>query len=57
MMQGHLFSYDLRVLLIRGSDMVLGVDWMKAYSLLVFGFNEMTVSFQKDSQQIILKGG
>ena len=57
MIQGHLFSHDLRVLSIGGSDMVLGVDWMKVYSPLVLDFNEMSVSFQKDGQQVILKGG
>ena len=57
MMQGHLFSHDLRVLLIRGNDMVLDVDWMKVYSPLVLDFTEMSVSFQKDGQQVILKGG
>ena len=57
MMQGHLFSHDLRVLPIGGSDIVLGVDWMKVYSPLIFDFNEMSVSFQKDGQQVILKEG
>ena len=57
MMQCHLFSHDLQVLPIGGSDMVLGVDWMKVYSPSIFDFNEMSVSFQKEGQQVILKKG
>ena len=56
-MQGHFFVHDLRVLQMGGSDMVLGVDWMKKYSPLIFDFNEMTLSFTKEGKQIKLKGG
>ena len=55
-MQGHQFLHDLRVLPMGGSDMVLGVDWMKKYSPLVMDFNEMSVAFKKEGEQIILKG-
>ena len=37
--------------------MVLGVDWMKKYSPLVFDFNDLIVSFQKDGKQVKLNGG
>ncbi|KAL4340432.1 hypothetical protein GQ457_08G019370 [Hibiscus cannabinus] len=40
-----------------GSDMVLGVDWMRKFSPIIMDFKEMTLSFQKDGQQIELQGG
>ncbi|KAL4342588.1 hypothetical protein GQ457_08G027580 [Hibiscus cannabinus] len=56
-MQGHNFKHDFRVLEMRGSDMVLGVDWMRRFSPIVMDFREMTLSFQKDGKQIELYGG
>ncbi|KAL4289531.1 hypothetical protein GQ457_14G023340 [Hibiscus cannabinus] len=56
-MQGYQFQHDFRVLSMGGSDMVLGVDWMKKYSPVSMDFNEMTLSFYRDSELISLKGG
>ncbi|KAL4272664.1 hypothetical protein GQ457_13G022100 [Hibiscus cannabinus] len=56
-MQDHQFQHDFRVLTMGGSDMVLGVDWMKKYSPVSMDFNNMTLSFYKDTELIILKGG
>ncbi|XP_039069068.1 uncharacterized protein LOC120215444 [Hibiscus syriacus] len=55
--QGSQFEYDFRVLTLGGSDMVLGVDWMKKYSPLLMDFIHMTLSFQKDGEKITLRGG
>ena len=40
-----------------GSDMVLGVDWMKKFSPLTFDFNDLSMTFQKDGKTVTLKGG
>ncbi|KAL4281537.1 hypothetical protein GQ457_03G002250 [Hibiscus cannabinus] len=56
-MQGYNFEHDFRVLQMGGSDMVLGVDWMKNYSPIVMDFKEMTLSFQHEGKAIILQGG
>ncbi|KAL4363523.1 hypothetical protein GQ457_04G038370 [Hibiscus cannabinus] len=56
-MQGYLFEHDFRVLPMGGSDMVLGVDWMRKYSPIVMDFNAMTLSFKREEQNIILQGG
>ncbi|KAL4281431.1 hypothetical protein GQ457_03G011630 [Hibiscus cannabinus] len=56
-MQGHTFQHDFRVLQMGGSDMVLGVDWMRTYSPILMDFNEMTLSFMKEGKQILLHGG
>ena len=34
LMHGHSFTHDFRVLSMGGSDMVIGVDWMKRFSPL-----------------------
>ncbi|KAL4380090.1 hypothetical protein GQ457_02G032600 [Hibiscus cannabinus] len=56
-MQGQEFEHDFRVIQMGGSDMVLGVDWMKKFSPLVMDFKEMTLSFEKEGQSIVLQGG
>lgn len=37
-MQGVKFQADIRVLALGGCDMVLGTDWMKQFSPLLFDF-------------------
>ncbi|KAE8731154.1 hypothetical protein F3Y22_tig00002840pilonHSYRG00493 [Hibiscus syriacus] len=44
------------VLHLGGSDMVIGIDWMKKYSLVLMDFNSMTLSFKMGDQDIVLKG-
>ncbi|GMI90521.1 hypothetical protein HRI_002721400 [Hibiscus trionum] len=56
-MQGHQFEHDFRVLSMGGSDMVLGVDWMRRYSPIIMDFKLMTLSFQRNEELITLKGG
>ncbi|XP_039056463.1 uncharacterized protein LOC120199464 [Hibiscus syriacus] len=56
-MQDFTFVHDFRVLPLGGSDMVLGVDWMKKYSPVLMDFNNMTLNFQMGEQEIVLKGG
>ncbi|KAL4313107.1 hypothetical protein GQ457_01G008060 [Hibiscus cannabinus] len=56
-MQGHYFEHDFRVLKMGGSDMVLGVDWMRRYSPIIMDFNEMTLSFKRGNQEVVLHGG
>ena len=45
LMQGHTFIHDLKVLPMGGSDMVLGVDWMKKFNPLTFDFNDLSMTF------------
>ncbi|GMJ07740.1 hypothetical protein HRI_004443200 [Hibiscus trionum] len=42
---------------MEGSDMVMGVDWMKKYSPIMMDFKLMTLSFNIERQPIVLKGG
>ncbi|KAE8701941.1 hypothetical protein F3Y22_tig00110503pilonHSYRG00217 [Hibiscus syriacus] len=55
-MQGHSFIHDFRLLQLGGSDMVLGVDWMKMFSPILMDFNNMTLSFVHKGEQIIIQG-
>ncbi|XP_039003082.1 uncharacterized protein LOC120129711 [Hibiscus syriacus] len=55
-MQGHTFLHDFRLLKLGGSDMVLGVDWMKLFSPILMDFNNMTLSFDHQGEQICIQG-
>ncbi|XP_039004688.1 uncharacterized protein LOC120131883 [Hibiscus syriacus] len=55
-MQDHQFFHDFRVLNLGGSDMVLGVDWMRKYSPILMDFNAMTITFEKEGQQLSIQG-
>ncbi|XP_039020842.1 uncharacterized protein LOC120152769 [Hibiscus syriacus] len=55
-MQGHTFSHDFRLLKLGGSDMVMGVDWMKLFSPISMDFNNMTLSFDHQGDQICVQG-
>ncbi|KAL4310989.1 hypothetical protein GQ457_01G000170 [Hibiscus cannabinus] len=56
-MQGHRFEHNFRVLQMGGTDMVLGVDWIKVYSPITLDFQEMTMRFTKGGQEIVLQRG
>ena len=50
-MQQHQFQFDFRVLELGAYDLILGVDWMKAYSPITFDFprNQVTITTQGTS--------
>lgn len=55
-MQGHTFSHDLYILELGGYDMVLGVEWMRELSHMVFDFKKMLIKFQHQGREIELVG-
>lgn len=55
-MGGHDFAVDLQILRLGGCHIVLGVDWMRTVSPLVFDFNILEVTFEKEGQKITLRG-
>ena len=55
-MQGTTFEFDIRLLKLGGCDMVLGVDWLREHSPLVFAFNQLQLSSVKKGKNIVLKG-
>ncbi|XP_052198354.1 uncharacterized protein LOC127805643 [Diospyros lotus] len=52
-MQGQEFC---RILKLGGCDRVLGVDWMKMVSPLVFDFNKLEVTFEMEGKKLTLTG-
>ncbi|XP_039044703.1 uncharacterized protein LOC120184271 [Hibiscus syriacus] len=50
------FNHNFRILQLGGSDMVLGVDWMKQFSSVLMVCKDMTLSFQKDGKLMIIQG-
>lgn len=54
--QGQTFQTDLRVIRIEGSNMVLGIDWLKSYGLVTFDFYSNSVAISIDGQKLELKG-
>ncbi|KAL4281132.1 hypothetical protein GQ457_03G012130 [Hibiscus cannabinus] len=55
-MQGYEFQHDFRVLNLGGSDMVLGVDWLRDYSPIEMNFQTMTLKFFKGDQEVLIHG-
>jgi len=55
-MSGQEFSADLRILRLVGCHIVLGVNWMRSASPLVFDFNTLEVTFDMGGQKVTLKG-
>jgi len=56
LMSGQEFLANLRILKLGGCHVVLGVDWMKSVSPLVFDFNTLEVTFRWEDQQVTLHG-
>lgn len=47
---------NLRLLKLGKCDMVIGVDWLRVYSPILFDFMKMKISFKKDGRVIKLRG-
>jgi len=45
-MQGHEFMADLQILKLGGCDIVLGVDWRRTISPIIFDFYKLEVTFE-----------
>lgn len=54
--QGQTFIVDLHVLPLCGSDLVLGVQWLKSLGPVLTYYNDLTLKFIHDLKIIELKG-
>lgn len=54
-MQGEPFQFELRVIRLDESSIILGIDWLKTYGKVTFDYSNLLVSFMKDTRQISLK--
>ena len=55
-MQDYKFNASLRILKLVRCDVMLGVDWLRHYSPILFDFIKMKISFRKEGGMIELKG-
>lgn len=52
--QGIMFEDEIRVLSLGGCDMVLGTDWMRQYSPILFDFQKLSLTFKKGGKKVTL---
>lgn len=55
-MQGYQLQAYLKLLQLGRCDMVIEVDQLRRYSLILFDFIKMKISFRKEKRPIELKG-
>lgn len=55
-MQGSDFSADVLLLPLRGSDLVLGVQWFSDLGPVMWDFKKLTMEFQREEKRIKLRG-
>ena len=53
--QNYEFITDLRILKLCKYDIMLGVDWLRVYSPILFYFIKMKISFKNEGKMIGLK--
>jgi hypothetical protein len=54
--QGFTFHTDMRVLNIAAYDAILGYDWLKKHSPMVFHWELKTMEFVEGNQQVHIQG-
>jgi len=55
-MQSYEFVVNLRILKLGRCDMVLGVDWLRKFSPILFDFIKIKITFKKEGRMLELKG-
>jgi hypothetical protein len=54
--QGHTFTYDTRVLPLKGFDMILGADWLEDHSLMWAHWRKKLLRVPHKGQRITIQG-
>ncbi|KAJ4807007.1 polyprotein [Rhynchospora pubera] len=54
-LQSHEFDKDMRVLDVKGYDLILGLDWLTELGPMMVDWGKGYLAFQKDNKQIQLK--
>lgn len=55
-LQNHRFNIDAYVLVLGGCDMILGVQWLKTLGMISWNFNDLSMQFFHDEQEVLLRG-
>lgn len=56
-MQGVEFQADMRVLQLKGCDMVLGIQWLATLGPVKWDFQNLSMDFILNGRRHVLKGG
>ena len=56
MLQGNSFDIDLFILQVKGSDVILGVQWLQDLGDVTKNFQTLTMQFKWDNKTIFLQG-
>jgi len=56
-LQTHSFLVDLFVMDLAGSDLVLGVDWLKTLGPIITNYSHLTMRFMKNAKWVEIQGG
>lgn len=55
-MQRHYFTHNVYVLNLDLYDLIIGVDWMKAYRPITFDFRSLQLCFDNGGERVCLFG-
>ncbi|CAL5348860.1 unnamed protein product [Camellia sinensis] len=56
-MQGTEFQADMRILQLKGCDMVLGIQWLATLGPVKWDFKNLSMEFQLNDRRHVLRGG
>lgn len=56
-MQGTTFQADMRVLQLKGCDMVLGIEWLETLGPVTWDFRNLNMQFRLNGRRHVLRGG
>ncbi|CAL5378579.1 unnamed protein product [Camellia sinensis] len=56
-MQGTEFQADMRILQLKGCDMVLGIQWLATLGPVKWDFKNLSMEFQLNDKRHVLRGG
>ena len=54
--QGQTFTLDLYPLALRGTDIVLGTQWLQSLAPVTFDFSNLTLTFRRNGRKVLLDG-
>lgn len=55
-MQGETFSTEVKLLPLRGCDMIFGIQWLSTIGPILWDFKNLIMEFQSRGKPLVLKG-
>lgn len=53
-MGAHHFIFDMRILKLGGCDVVLGVDFMRRFGPILFGYSNLSITLRYGDREITI---